>query len=185
MAYAAVPIARQPAAAWARAFVTWLNRPGAAAVLLFILLYKLGDVSMGPMVKPFWLDSGLTVDDVALVSTTAGVGLTVAGALVGGSFTTRFGIFRGLWLLDPASVLNLICRRRPPGRAARDLRRVDARSFTGTRNGGVPRVPDAVAIASKPPARALLSGVVRADAFREAPHRARRELTRLRRLLPQ
>jgi len=94
-----VPVTRQPAAAWARALVGWLARPGAFAVLLFIVLYKLGDVSMGPMVKPFWLDSGLTIDDVALVSTTAGVGLTIAGALAGGLFTSRFGIFRGLWVL--------------------------------------------------------------------------------------
>ncbi len=92
-------VAKQPAAAWARALFAWLARPGAIAVLLFIVLYKLGDVSMGPMVKPFWLDSGLTVDDVALVSTTAGVALTIAGALVGGMFTSRFGIFRGLWML--------------------------------------------------------------------------------------
>jgi PAT family beta-lactamase induction signal transducer AmpG len=81
-----VPVVRQPAAAWMQAFVSWLARPGAAAVLLFILLYKLGDVSMGPMVKPFWLDSGLTVDDVALVSTTAGVALTVRGRARGGRF---------------------------------------------------------------------------------------------------
>ena len=95
----AVTVVRQPAAEWARAFATWLARPGAAAVLGFIVLYKLGDVSMGPMVKPFWLDSGLTVEDVALVSTTAGVALTVVGALVGGWFTSRYGIFRGLWVL--------------------------------------------------------------------------------------
>lgn len=94
-----VPVVRQPAAAWARAFATWLARPGAAAVLVFIVLYKLADVSMGPMVKPFWLDSGLSVDDIALVSTTAGVALTVAGALAGGMFTSRYGIFRGLWVL--------------------------------------------------------------------------------------
>lgn len=94
-----VPVVRQPAATWMRAFVDWLARPGAGAVLVFILLYKLADVSMGPMVKPFWLDSGLTVDDVALVSTTAGVALTVVGALVGGAFTSRYGIFHGLWVL--------------------------------------------------------------------------------------
>jgi MFS transporter, PAT family, beta-lactamase induction signal transducer AmpG len=100
-AWVAPPVAvvRQPVAAWARAFVDWLSRPGAVAVLLFIVLYKLADVSMGPMVKPFWLDSGLTLEDVALVSTTAGVGLTIAGALAGGWFTSRFGIFHGLWFL--------------------------------------------------------------------------------------
>ncbi len=101
-----VPVVRQPAAAWVRAFATWLSRPGAGAVLTFIVLYKLGDVSMGPMVKPFWLDSGLSVDDVALVSTTAGVGLTVAGALVGGLFTSRYGIFRGLWALGLLQALS-------------------------------------------------------------------------------
>jgi len=94
-----VPLVRPPAAVWARSFVAWLSRPGAIAVLLFILLYKLGDVSMGPMVKPFWLDSGLTIDEIALVSTTAGVGLSIAGALAGGWFTSRYGIFRALWLL--------------------------------------------------------------------------------------
>jgi PAT family beta-lactamase induction signal transducer AmpG len=107
-AWFAPPIAvvRPPAAVWARSFVRWLGRPGAAAVLLFIVLYKLGDVSMGPMVKPFWLDSGLTVDDVALVSTTAGVGLTVAGALVGGVLTSRHGIFRALWTLGLLQALS-------------------------------------------------------------------------------
>ncbi len=94
-----IPVVRQPAAASLRALASWLARPGAAAVLLFIVLYKLGDVSMGPMVKPFWLDSGLTIDDVALVSTTAGVALTVLGALAGGVFTSRYGIFHGLWIL--------------------------------------------------------------------------------------
>lgn len=94
-----VAVVRQPTVEWARTFVAWLSRPGALAVLLFILLYKLGDVSMGPMVRPFWLDSGLTIDDVALVSTTVGIGLSVVGALVGGAFTSRYGIFHGLWAL--------------------------------------------------------------------------------------
>ncbi|MEB2285654.1 MAG: hypothetical protein B6D46_08850 [Polyangiaceae bacterium UTPRO1] len=94
-----VTVVRRPTAAWMRAFVGWLARPGASAVLVFIVLYKLADVSMGPMVKPFWLDSGLTVDEIALVSTTAGVTLTVIGALAGGAFTSRYGIFRGLWML--------------------------------------------------------------------------------------
>ena len=30
----------------------WLTLPGSFGVLGFILLYKLGDVSMGPMVRP-------------------------------------------------------------------------------------------------------------------------------------
>jgi hypothetical protein len=37
----------------------WLSRPGAAAAFLFVLTYKLGDASIEPMVKPFWVDRGL------------------------------------------------------------------------------------------------------------------------------
>ena len=37
-----------------------LKRPMVIQVVLFILLYKLGDMSMGPMVTPFWGESGLT-----------------------------------------------------------------------------------------------------------------------------
>lgn len=101
-----IPLARQPAAAWARAFVAWLARPSAPAVLLFVLIYKLGDASMGPMVKPFWLDRGLSVEEIGFVSTTLGVAASVAGALAGGVFTSRFGIFRGLWVLGLLQALS-------------------------------------------------------------------------------
>ena len=94
-----VVIVRTPAADWWRAFVAWLARPGAAAVLAFVLLYKLGDASMGPMVKPFWIDRGLSVEEIGFVSTTLGVAASVAGALAGGVFTSRVGIFRALWML--------------------------------------------------------------------------------------
>jgi PAT family beta-lactamase induction signal transducer AmpG len=102
----AVPHVRQPAAAWLRDLRAWLTRPGALFVLAFVLLYKLGDASMGPMVKPFWLDSGLTVEEVGAVSTTVGVAASVLGALAGGVFTSRFGIFAGLWVLGLAQALS-------------------------------------------------------------------------------
>lgn len=77
----------------------WLSQPGAVSVLAFILLYKLGDAAMGPMVKPFWLDRGLSVAEVGLVSTTLSIGATVVGALTGGWLTGRWGLGRALlWL---------------------------------------------------------------------------------------
>ena len=101
-----VAIERAPAAAWRRAFVAWLARPGAAAVLVFVLIYKLGDASMGPMVKPFWLDRGLSIEEIGFVSTTLGVAASVAGALAGGVFTSRVGIFRALWILGLVQALS-------------------------------------------------------------------------------
>ena len=95
-----------PRQQWLASFLSWLRRPGAIFVFLFVLTYKLGDASMGPMVKPFWIDRGLTVKEVGLVSTTAGVALGVLGALAGGAFTSRFGIFRGLWMLGLAQAFS-------------------------------------------------------------------------------
>lgn len=84
----------------------WLRRPGAIAVFAFILTYKVGDASMGPMVKPFWLDRGLTPAEVGLISTTFGMLASVAGALIGGAWIARIGIFRGLWLLGLLQALS-------------------------------------------------------------------------------
>jgi len=83
----------------------WLKRPSAPAVFLFILLFKVGDASLGPMVKPFWLDRGLSPAEVGLISTTLGMLMTILGAIVGGIFVSRAGIFRGLWITGALQAL--------------------------------------------------------------------------------
>jgi PAT family beta-lactamase induction signal transducer AmpG len=101
---------RQPRAVTSTEWLTplrqWLMRPGIVAVVAFILLYKLGDASMGPMVKPFWLDRGLSAAEIGLVSTSFGMAATIAGALIGGRFTSTWGIFHALWLLGLAQALS-------------------------------------------------------------------------------
>lgn len=84
---------------WFRPLWDWLARPGAPLIFLFVLTYKLGDSSMGPMIKPFWVDRGLSVEEIGLISTTFGVAASIVGALAGGVLTTRWGIFHGLWAL--------------------------------------------------------------------------------------
>lgn len=76
-----------------------IQRPSIIPVVLFILSFKLGDTSMGFMVKPFWVDSGFSATEIGLVSVNIGLGLSIAGGLAGGWFTDRFGIFKGLWIL--------------------------------------------------------------------------------------
>lgn len=77
----------------------FLGRRGVVQVALFILLYKLGDMSMGPMVRPFWLDRGLSTTEIGLITGTFGVLAAIAGGLAGGVFMARFGIFHGIWFL--------------------------------------------------------------------------------------
>jgi PAT family beta-lactamase induction signal transducer AmpG len=91
---------------WWQPFQEWSQRPGAVFVFLFVLTYKLGDASMGPMVKPFWVDRGLTVEEIGLVSTTLGTVASIVGALAGGVLTTRWGIFTALWSLGLAQAFS-------------------------------------------------------------------------------
>lgn len=93
-------------AEWANALLRWITRPRAGALFLFALTYKLGDASMGPMIKPFWVDRGLSPAEIGMVSTTAGALATVAGALLGGWYTSRVGILRALWVLGMAQALS-------------------------------------------------------------------------------
>jgi PAT family beta-lactamase induction signal transducer AmpG len=88
------------------AWVSLLARPGMMPVLLFILLFKLGDAAMGFMVKPFWVDSGFTPAQIGFVSVNVGLGLSIAGGLVGGLFVDKQGIYKGLWVLGLAQALS-------------------------------------------------------------------------------
>lgn len=76
-----------------------LGRKQAFQVLVFVLLYKLGDMAMGPMVRPFWVDRGLSTAEIGFITGTLGIVASICGALLGGAFTSRFGIFQGLWFL--------------------------------------------------------------------------------------
>lgn len=82
------------------------QRPFIIPIVIFILIYKLADSSMGFMVKPFWVDMGFTATEIGLVSVNIGLGLSIAGGLAGGWFTDRFGIFTGIWVLGLAQAFS-------------------------------------------------------------------------------
>ena len=62
-------------------------------------------VAVGPMIKPFWIDRGMSPQEIGTISTGVGMALGIVGALLGGLFTSRFGIFKGLWILGIAQAL--------------------------------------------------------------------------------
>lgn len=112
----------------------FLARPGFIQVFLFVLLFKLGDMAMGPMIHPFWVDRGFTLFEIGAVPGTVGVVATITGALLGGHLTNRWGIFRGLWILGLFQAgSNLVyagAAALPPHPAAMYLASV-TESFTG------------------------------------------------------
>lgn len=110
---AAVLIAREPdrgaraespgpsPAAWVTAhvidpFADFLSRPGWAAVLLFIVLYKLGDAVAGVMSNPFYIQIGFSLTEIGVITKVFGLAVTLTGAVIGGIVVARAGI---LWAL--------------------------------------------------------------------------------------
>jgi len=82
-----------------RALLEWLARPGSKMLIAVVLLYRLGDSALRPMIVPYWIHRGFSAAEVGNVTTTLGMICTIAGAIAGGAFVARYGIFRGLlWL---------------------------------------------------------------------------------------
>ena len=91
---------------WWKGFAGWVGTWRVLPLIAFVLTYKLGEFAIGPMVKPFWVDYGKSIwtqeqlmFQIGLFPTTFGIVLSIAGALAGGAFISRYGIFHGVWFL--------------------------------------------------------------------------------------
>lgn len=90
--------------AMAYAFQRWGRRPALLTMLGFVFLYRLGDLSMGPMIKPLWVDRGYTPDRIADITVALGTLLIIAGATVGGFVMQRIGMRRALLVLGACAL---------------------------------------------------------------------------------
>ena len=67
-------------------------------ILVFIVLYKLGDALVNNMSTPFLLQTGFTQTDIGAIQGGMGLIATIVGALVGGALMSKIGINRSLWI---------------------------------------------------------------------------------------
>lgn len=81
-----------------------LLRPGAAGALAFVLLFRLADFAAGPMMKPFFRRSGVSLEAIGIVSTGIGTASVLLGAALGGWLVTRLGIGRALAVTGVAAL---------------------------------------------------------------------------------
>ena len=75
----------------------WFGESHSVAVIFFVMLYRIGDLAMGPMLSTFWVDRGFSYEEIGLVSKVLGIGAFVGGAILGGWGVYRMGIARSLW----------------------------------------------------------------------------------------
>jgi PAT family beta-lactamase induction signal transducer AmpG len=79
-------------------FRDFMHRPLWPVILLSIFGYKLGEAMAGVMSTPLYISLGFSLPEIAAASKVFGFFSIVAGALLGGVVTTRYGIRRSLIL---------------------------------------------------------------------------------------
>ena len=77
-------------------FREFASRPGWAWILVFVLLYRLGDALSGQMSNPFYVKIGFSKDEIASVAKLFGIVASMAGIAAGGAFAYRLGTARAL-----------------------------------------------------------------------------------------
>lgn len=77
-------------------FVEYFRREHALLILLFILLYKIGDTMASHMTTPFYLEMGFSTSEIGAVVKLFGFWATIGGSLLGGALILRLGIYRAL-----------------------------------------------------------------------------------------
>jgi PAT family beta-lactamase induction signal transducer AmpG len=73
-------------------FLDYLRRPGAVEILLFILLYKLGDNLASALLTPFYIKVGFTLKQISVYYKVISFWGTFTGGLIGGAVLTRYSI---------------------------------------------------------------------------------------------
>ncbi|MSP59754.1 MAG: MFS transporter [Myxococcales bacterium] len=86
----------------------YFRRPGALRILLFLTLYRVGDLVAATMVTPFLLDLGFRAGEIGAVNQGLGLAATIVGALGGGALATRLGLLRSLLLFGSLQALSNI-----------------------------------------------------------------------------
>jgi PAT family beta-lactamase induction signal transducer AmpG len=79
-------------------FRDFMQREGWLMILLFVILFKLGDAFLGVMFNPFLLELGFTKTDIAAIVKLYGLLATIGGSFLGGWLVSRYGVYRILLL---------------------------------------------------------------------------------------
>ena len=88
-------------------FIEYFARQDALLILLFVLLYKVGEMMASQMTTPFYLDLGFTKTEIGAVVKLFGFWATVVGGLLGGLLMLRLGVYRALWLFGALQAAGL------------------------------------------------------------------------------
>jgi PAT family beta-lactamase induction signal transducer AmpG len=100
--------AGQPKKSFSEAFSTYLDQKRIVLIILFILMFRVGDFLWKPMSKPFLMDIGVTVFQIGFLQLVLGTIATIFGCIIGGIYISKRGLTRGLWVLGVIQSITLL-----------------------------------------------------------------------------
>lgn len=80
----------------------------AILILLFMVLYKLGDSMATALATPFYIDLGFSKTEIGLIAKNAGLWPAIIGGMLGGIWMVKLGINRALWLFGVVQVVSIL-----------------------------------------------------------------------------
>jgi len=84
------------------------NFSKAWAILIFMMLYKLGDNMAVALETPFFLDMGYSLTEIGVVAKACKLWAAVIGSIIGGVVMIKLGINRALWVFGVAQIFSIL-----------------------------------------------------------------------------
>lgn len=75
-------------------------------ILVFVVLFKLGDAFAGNLTLPFLLEAGFSKIEIASIAKTFGLFATLIGIFAGGLLVKKIGIIKSLWIAGIMQMLS-------------------------------------------------------------------------------
>jgi PAT family beta-lactamase induction signal transducer AmpG len=106
-------VAPTPKGNWLRSsviepFVDFTRHRGWLVILVFVLLFKLGDAIAANMAGPLYVTLGFTNSEIASITKVFGMGAAMIGVFLGGLIVVRAGVMRALLLGGVVQTLSIL-----------------------------------------------------------------------------
>jgi PAT family beta-lactamase induction signal transducer AmpG len=82
---------------YAKSFVSFLDQEKIGLALVFILIFRTGESLLFSMSRPFFMDIGVTISQIGIISGTFGTIATVLGGIIGGFWIAKKGLDKTIW----------------------------------------------------------------------------------------
>lgn len=92
-------------------FKEFISRNGyrqAFWVLLFMVLYKLGDNMATALETPFFIDQGFSLTEIGVVKKGSALWASIVGSIVAGAIMLKVTINRALWVFGAVQILSIL-----------------------------------------------------------------------------